>query len=53
MSFSLLIGGLQLTTSAADQSPWRIGANQPDDHRALGFADASLTASARPIAKPI
>jgi hypothetical protein len=53
MSFSVLIGGLQLTTSAADQSPWRIGANQPDDQGALGFGDASLTAGARPIAKPI
>jgi hypothetical protein len=28
MSFSVLIGGLQLTTSTADHSPWRIGANQ-------------------------
>ena len=53
MSFLILIGGLQLPTSAADQPPWRIGANQPDDHRALGFGDASLTAGARPIAKPI
>jgi len=53
MSFSVLIAGLQLTTSAADQSPWRIGANQPDDRRALGFGDASLTVGARPIAKPI
>ena len=53
MSFSVLIGSLQFTTSAADQSPWRIGANQRDDHRALGFGDASLTAGARPIAKPI
>src|SRR5688500_6384054 len=53
MSFSLLIGGLQLTTSTADQPPWRIGANQRDDQRALGLRDAWLAAGARAIAKPI
>jgi hypothetical protein len=53
MSFPLLIYGLQLTTSTADQPPWRIGANQRDDQRALGFADASLAAGARAIAKSI
>jgi hypothetical protein len=53
MSFLILIGGLQLPTSAADQSPWRIGANQPDDQGALGFGDTSLAAGARAIAKPI
>ena len=53
MSFPLLIAGLQLTTSTADQPPWRIGANQRDDQGALGFCDASLAASARAIAKPI
>src|SRR5829696_6920625 len=53
MSFSVLIAGLQLTPSTADQSPRRIGANQRDDHRALGFGDVLLTAGSRPIAKPI
>src|SRR5215208_284664 len=53
MSFPLLIAGLQLTTSTADQPPWRIGANQRDYQGALGFCDASLAASARAIAKPI
>jgi D-alanyl-D-alanine carboxypeptidase/D-alanyl-D-alanine-endopeptidase (penicillin-binding protein 4) len=53
MSFLLLIAGLQLTTSTADQPPWRIGANQRDDQGALGFGDASLATGARAIAKPI
>jgi hypothetical protein len=53
MSFPLLIAGLQLTTSTADQPPRRIGANQRDDQGALGFADTSLAAGARAIAKPI
>src|SRR5829696_7385132 len=53
MSFSFLIGSLQFTTSASDQLPWRIGANQRDDQGALGFGDASLAAGARSIAKPI
>src|SRR5829696_8466421 len=53
MSFPFLIGGFQLTTSAAHQPPWRICANQRDDQGALGFADASLAAATRAIAKPI
>jgi len=53
MSFPLLIPGLQLTTSAADQPPWRIGGNQRDDQGALGFRDAPLAAGARVITKPI
>jgi hypothetical protein len=53
MSFPLLIAGLQLTTSTADQLPWRIGANQRDDQGALGFGDASLASRSRAIAKPI
>ena len=53
MSFPLLIAGLQLTASSADQPPWWIGANQRDDQGALGFGDASLAADARAIAKPI
>jgi Tfp pilus assembly protein PilX len=53
MSFLLLISGLQLPTSTADQPPRRIGANQRDDQGALGFADASLAAGAWAIAKSI
>jgi len=53
VSFPILIGGLQLTTSTADQPPWRIGANQRDDQGALGFADASLATGTQTIAKPI
>jgi hypothetical protein len=53
MSFPLLIYGLQLTTSTADQPPRRIGADQRDDHRALGFRDAWLAAGARAVSKPI
>jgi hypothetical protein len=53
MSFPLLIRGLQLTTGAADQPPWRIGGNQRDDQGALGFRDASFAAGARAIAKPV
>jgi hypothetical protein len=53
MSFPLLINGLQLTASTADQPPRRIGADQRDDQGALGFRDASLAAGARSIAKPI
>jgi hypothetical protein len=40
MSFLLLIYGLQLTTSTADRPPRRVGADQRDDQRALGFGDA-------------
>jgi hypothetical protein len=53
MSFPLLINGLQLTASTADQPPRRIGADKRDDQGALGFRDASLAAGARSIAKPI
>jgi hypothetical protein len=53
MSFSLLIGSLQLTTSTADQLPWRIGTNQRDDQGALGFGDAPLASCSRTIAKPV
>jgi hypothetical protein len=53
MSFLILIGCLQLPTSATEQPPWRISANQPDDQGAFGFSDASLAAGARAIAKSI
>jgi hypothetical protein len=53
MRFPLLIAGLQLPTSTADQPPWRIGANQRDDQGALGFGDASLAPSPRAVATPI
>ncbi len=53
MSFPLLIGGLQLTSSATEQPPWRISTDQRDDQGALGFGDTSLAAGGRAIAKPI
>jgi hypothetical protein len=53
MSFLLFIAGLQLTATTADQPPRRVGADQRDDQRALGFGDAWLAPSPRSIAKPV
>src|SRR4051794_16526097 len=53
VGFVLLIPGLQLATSAADQPPGRIGSYQRDDPGALGFGEPGLASGTRAIAKPV
>src|SRR4051812_33954232 len=53
VGFFLLIPGLQLAASTADQPPWRIARYQRDDLGAFGLCEPGLAPSTWAIAKPV